>query len=108
MGKAADKAASVTQEPASLLYDAPLADPKNDSLGRAPFAQRLGDAILRMNADEGFVFALNSPWGSGKTTVVNFALRHIKEASNKGSPLSVNAIQRPMQGAQRTVEVWPW
>lgn len=57
-----------------LLYDAALEDPSQDRLGRAPFAARLADAIRRMDADLGFVFALNGPWGSGKTTVLNFAL----------------------------------
>jgi len=62
----------------NLLYDSPLRDPGEDRLGRKEFARFLAQAILKMNADEGFVFALNGPWGSGKTTVINFVLQ-IKE-----------------------------
>jgi predicted KAP-like P-loop ATPase len=64
----------------NLLYDTPLLDPDEDRLGRKEFARFLAQAILKMNADEGFVFALNGPWGAGKTTVINFVLHFIEKA----------------------------
>ncbi len=50
-----------------LASDSPLVDPQDDLLGRADFAQHLAQAILKLDATDGFVFALNGPWGSGKT-----------------------------------------
>ena len=63
----------------SLLYDTPITLPSRDKLGRAEFARFLAKAILRMDAEEGFVFALNGPWGSGKTNVINFVLHFLGE-----------------------------
>lgn len=62
-----------------LLYDTPLMLPDKDRLGRAEFAKSLANAILQMDAEEGFVFALNGHWGSGKTTTINFVLHYLKE-----------------------------
>ncbi|RLC07336.1 MAG: NTPase, partial [Deltaproteobacteria bacterium] len=75
--------------PENLLYDTPLLDPDEDRLGRKEFARFLAQAILKMNADEGFVFALNGPWGSGKTTVINFVLHFIEKADKSEIPLVV-------------------
>src|SRR5438046_2423865 len=63
---------------ADLLYDAPLTDPAQDRLGRSAFSEVLAKSILRLDAQEGFVFALNGPWGAGKTTVINFALKALE------------------------------
>jgi len=73
----------------NLLYDTPLLDPDEDRLGRKEFARFLAQAILKMNADEGFVFALNGPWGSGKTTVINFVLHFIEKTDKSETPLVV-------------------
>jgi predicted KAP-like P-loop ATPase len=35
-----------------------------------------------MPADESFVFSLNGPWGSGKTTAINFVLAALRDQSN--------------------------
>lgn len=71
---------SASQGPSGgLLYDAPLRVPDQDRLGRANFAQFLARAILEMDAEEGFVFALNGAWGSGKTSVINFVLHFLEE-----------------------------
>jgi len=71
----------------SLLYDAPLHDPSQDRLGRAEFAKFLAKAILKMDAAEGFVFALNGPWGSGKTTIINFVLHFIEKEQKEPEQL---------------------
>lgn len=60
-----------------FLYDTALREPEQDRLGRAEFARFLASAIIRMDAEEGFVFALNGPWGSGKTTIINFVLHFL-------------------------------
>jgi len=63
----------------ALLSDAPLVRPGDDRLDRRRFAESLAHAILRIDADEGFVFALYGAWGSGKTTVLNFVLHFLNE-----------------------------
>jgi len=77
------------QKPQRLLHDAPKLLPSEDSFGRAPFAKRLADSMLRMPADDGFVFALSGPWGSGKTTAVNFVVHHLREAKAAGTPIVI-------------------
>jgi len=73
-----------------LLYDTPLRDPdRQDRLGRADFSKFLAQAILKMDADEGFVFSLNGPWGSGKTTVINFVLHYIEREQKEPKDLII-------------------
>jgi predicted KAP-like P-loop ATPase len=69
-----------------LLYDAPLSNPADDRLERSAFGRYLAEAILRMPADESFVFSLNGPWGSGKTTAINFVLAALKDLSDVKEP----------------------
>lgn len=64
----------------SVVNDAPIRDPKDDQLQRGEFSNQLADAILRMDASEGFVIALNGPWGSGKTSVINLVRHRLREA----------------------------
>ena len=65
----------------SLLEDAPLENPENDLLGRSSFSRSLAQAILNMGAEHGFVFAVFGPWGSGKSTTLNFVLHYINDLS---------------------------
>jgi predicted KAP-like P-loop ATPase len=67
----------------SLLEDAPLEDPSDDLLGRSSFSRSLAQAMLRMNTEHGFVFALYGPWGSGKSTTLNFVLRYINDLTSE-------------------------
>jgi predicted KAP-like P-loop ATPase len=62
-----------------LLSDAPLSDPGQDRLGRAPFARALARSILGMPTAQGFVFAIYAPWGAGKSTTLNFVLHYVQE-----------------------------
>lgn len=57
----------------TFLDDAPKVDPANDDrLGFAPFADRLAAALFELRAPNGYVVGLEGPWGSGKSTVLNF------------------------------------
>ena len=66
-------------EPQFLSADKPLDDPLLDRLGYAPFAEHLADGILRLAPTEGFVVAVQGPWGSGKSTFLNFLIRYLEE-----------------------------
>ena len=58
--------------------DQPIESSKDDILGRASFAQALGDAILSYEGKDSIVIGLFGAWGSGKTSITNMALEHIK------------------------------
>lgn len=52
--------------------DSPLLDPAGDLLGRATFANDLAESISGLTTHESVVIALHGPWGSGKSTILNF------------------------------------
>lgn len=57
--------------------DQPIKSYKEDILGRSPFAQSLGNAILSYEEKDSIVIGLFGAWGSGKTSIINIALEHI-------------------------------
>jgi len=73
----------------AILSDTALEDPTEDRLGFAPFAKNLADAICNVSAEECLVFALYGPWGTGKTTLLNFVLHYINEKAKNEKPLVV-------------------
>ncbi len=62
-----------------LNNDGPLLNPDQDKLYRSPFAEHLAQSIRSIDPSEGFVFALTGPWGSGKTTVLNFTEKLLED-----------------------------
>ena len=63
--------------------DAPREDPAEDALGYAPFAEMLAASILAQKSAGGFVYAVHGPWGSGKTTALNFIHHYLQPAIEK-------------------------
>lgn len=57
--------------------DQPIKSYKEDILGRRPFAQSLGNAILSYKEKDSIVIGLFGAWGSGKTSIINMALERI-------------------------------
>ncbi|MPZ98491.1 MAG: hypothetical protein GEU80_03975 [Dehalococcoidia bacterium] len=49
-----------------------------DRLGTKPFADQLVDLLLTVDSSSGLVVGLEGEWGSGKSTVVGFALESIR------------------------------
>src|SRR5438132_8680983 len=62
-----------------LFADRPILSAKEDLLGRAPFAQTLAKAILAWHGDESLTIAVSGDWGSGKTSLKNMVIEHLKE-----------------------------
>lgn len=77
--------------------DAPKTDPDSeDTLGYAPFAALVARFIHRQPAPNGYVIGLHGPWGSGKSTALNFIKARLDE-------LSAGEAQR-----LRIVDFRPW
>ncbi|MFN3474456.1 MAG: P-loop NTPase fold protein [Blastomonas sp.] len=76
----------MAQSPGENLFfdDAPKADPELDKLGHAIFAERLVRALTSLSAPHGYVIGLHGPWGSGKSTILNFVERGLKVATDDG------------------------
>lgn len=62
-----------TSQP-SITDDSPKTNPwREDYLGFKTFSSRLAEALVAQQAPNGYVFGLHGEWGSGKSTIVNFA-----------------------------------
>ena len=68
----------------SLTYsaDTALADPSGDQLGRAQFARHVANGIARRHNPSSLTVGLYGPWGSGKTTVLNFIAHELRTERN--------------------------
>lgn len=73
----------------NLSADTALIDPDDDRLGYAPLARRISEAILHLNPAEGLVVALNGPWGTGKSTVLNFTEFYLRELPVDEQPVVI-------------------
>ena len=71
--------------------DAPKKSPSDDRLNYAPFAQRIANAIVGLDAPGGYVIGLHGKWGSGKSTVLNFVREYLAEhnATNDENRITV-------------------
>ena len=78
----------------ALSADRPSTDPEDDLFGHAPFAKNLADSICRYPRSDGLVLALYGPWGSGKSTVLNYVKHYLE--------------QKPEQERHVVVEFNPW
>lgn len=56
----------------TLATDRPRESAATDRLNRASFADRLALALKSLESPKGTVVAIDGPWGSGKTTILNF------------------------------------
>lgn len=62
--------------------DKPIINFEDDLLGRKDFAKKLGQAILSLTSNENITIGLYGKWGSGKTSILNLAIREITNLSN--------------------------
>lgn len=66
-----------------LRSDAPLTDPDNDLLGYSSFSSDLASIINGTKSDEEFVVSVYGPWGSGKSTALNFLEYYLNQADSQ-------------------------
>ena len=72
-----------------LSSDNPLTHPDQDELDYSPFAQIMAKSIVNMSPSDGFVMSLNGPWGSGKSTVLNFVVHYLNQYDSELRPIVV-------------------
>lgn len=65
-----------------LGADRPIDDPGSDLFGHARFAQMLAKSVLRASPSHGMVVGIYGPWGSGKSTVLNFIEKLVEQDSH--------------------------
>lgn len=63
----------------SYSSDAPLNDPELDEFNRWPFSQRIADVIANRKDASSIIVGIYGPWGSGKTTVMNYIQKELGE-----------------------------
>ncbi len=73
-----------------LSADRPKTDPQDDLFGHAPFAKGLADGICRYPGSDGLVLALYGPWGSGKSTTLNYVSHYLEQQSEGNQPVVVS------------------
>lgn len=71
--------------------DKPIENFEDDILGRGYFAKQLGQTILSIDSKDTLTIGLYGKWGSGKTSIINLAL---KEINNK--VLENKEIEKPL------------
>lgn len=65
--------------PVSIESDRPQVDPSKDAFGYSPFAKHISRTIQKTPNPEGLVIAIHGPWGTGKTTILNFVKHFLNE-----------------------------
>ena len=73
----------------TLSADRPSFDPQEDLFGHAPFAKSLASSICSYPDSEGLVLALYGPWGSGKSTVLNYVKHYLELRAEDERPVVV-------------------
>ena len=70
--------------------DAPQKDPAYDAFGYAPFAKHVADAIMLTPSPQGLVMAIHGPWGSGKSSLLNFVRYYLGESLKNGEAIVID------------------
>ena len=89
----------------SLLPDTALNDPELDRLDRAPFAASLSSSIRSLEGNDSFVIGLCGPWGSGKTSVLNFVISGL-ESDKDDAPIILRFNPWWFSGREQLLEAF--
>lgn len=66
-------------DPMNSFNDKPIKQPGEDRFGFSPFAEAIAQSIIKHKNPEGTVIAINGPWGSGKSSVINLVKHYLKK-----------------------------
>ena len=72
-----------------LHGDAPVTHLSDDLFGRGELVARLADLIVTSPKDESLCVAVSAPWGSGKSSFLNFLEESLCEPNSESMPLLV-------------------
>lgn len=76
----------MTSDPITFFDDTPRTDPESqDELGYRKFARSVAEAIANIEAPKGYVVGIHGPWGSGKSTILNFIDFYLEEMKRQGT-----------------------
>ena len=70
--------------------DTPQTDPANDAFGYAPFAQKIAKAVCNVPNPHGLVMAVHGPWGSGKSSLLNFVKYYLSDLPKDKQPVVID------------------
>lgn len=73
-----------------LSPDKPISNPKDDLFGYSHLAMNLANSISRMSPPQGLVFSITGPWGSGKTTMLNFIKFYLKTSNGDNKKVIIS------------------
>jgi predicted KAP-like P-loop ATPase len=65
-----------------MLSDSPLTDPELDAFRRWDFAQEVAKLIVNYPNESSIAIGIYGAWGEGKTTVINYIEKALKDSSN--------------------------
>ena len=72
----------MTTKSTNNFNDAPIEKPEEDIFGFNPFAHAISECIRKIDDPKGSVVAIYGPWGSGKSSVINLVLRHLRDSED--------------------------
>lgn len=75
---------------AHLGSDLPVEDPEHDAYGYAQFASHIARAIRATPSPQGLVMAVHGPWGSGKSSLLNFVKHDLRASPKDSRPVLVD------------------
>lgn len=73
-----------------LREDQPLESVENDRLGYSTFAKDLADTITSRAPTDGYTIGVYGPWGSGKSTILNFIENELENADSAPAVVRFN------------------
>ncbi len=77
------EAGTIQEAPAvfkgTYISDAAVEDPNDDKFDRKAFAKRIAETVSSKIDPSSMVIGIHGPWGDGKTTVLNFVEKSLRE-----------------------------
>jgi predicted KAP-like P-loop ATPase len=73
-----------------LQSDSPLESSDQDRLGYADFAEQLAQTVVSRTPSNGYTIGIYGPWGSGKSTILNFVDDQLDDSDSSPAVVRFN------------------
>lgn len=90
-------------DPPQFSADQPLTNPADDKLNRDRFSAEIAQSLANWSGRDSLVVSLTGEWGTGKSTIKNFIIYHLK---NRANILEFNPWQ--WSGQDKLLEAFLW